>query len=228
MTVAGNSSNQVLGDRCAQGGRVFVRRPAWLGERWLQIAVALALGAVLYLLPNLICLCAIRLCKRRSGVASWHGIAGLAIAQTSQIFIVHAAARLVDGYANAAISLAFTIAPLFTIAAAFRSAVWARKIAFGTIEHRTPDHAHQGQALLSALGWRVRRVRLPRRGARARSSCNSRQVPQSRHQFGILDPCKSARRKGEAYAARNGGGRRGKIIRYWRSLHLCSAFSAGT
>jgi small-conductance mechanosensitive channel len=77
---------------------------------------------------------------------------GRALARTSQIFILLAAARLVIGYANAPPFLAATITTLFTIAAFVQAAVWLREIVFGALEHRTSDVAHDHQALLSAFG----------------------------------------------------------------------------
>jgi small-conductance mechanosensitive channel len=140
------------GDWQTEAGAAVGQWVDWLRGQWLQIALAFAIGTAIYLALNLVRARAIRLCKRGNGAASWYGIFGRSIAHTSQIFIVLAAARLVVGYASAPTSVTKTTATLFTIAAVLQAAVWAREIAFGVIEHRTLDHAHQGQALVSALG----------------------------------------------------------------------------
>ncbi|MEO5586172.1 MAG: mechanosensitive ion channel family protein, partial [Novosphingobium sp.] len=125
---------------------------AWVQAHWLQIAIAAAAAAVVYLVLNLVRSWGVRLCQRSEGGANWYGIIGRALSKTSQLFIILAAARLVQSYANAPQSVSTTIATLFTIAAVFQGAIWVREIALGAIENRTFDESHQGQALASALG----------------------------------------------------------------------------
>lgn len=58
------------------------------------------------------------------------------------------AAQLVTGYADAPPSVATTIHFLFTVAAVFQAAMWAREIILGAVETRTgaADHAALGAA----------------------------------------------------------------------------------
>lgn len=124
----------------------------WLEAHWLQIAIAVGAATAIYLLLNLARGWGVKLCQRGVGVQNWYAVIGRAIAKTSQWFILLTAARLVLGYSNAPPSIGETITTLFTIAAVFQGAIWAREIVFGAVEHRAMAQEHQNQALVSALG----------------------------------------------------------------------------
>jgi small-conductance mechanosensitive channel len=124
----------------------------WLEAHWLQIAIAIGVGILIYLLLNFARSWGVKLCQRGSGVQNWYSVIGRAIAKTSQWFIVLASARLVLGYSNAPPSIGATITTLFTIAAVFQGAIWVREIVFGTVEHKAMAQEHQNPALVSALG----------------------------------------------------------------------------
>lgn len=124
----------------------------WIQTHWLQIALAGGAGFAIYLGLNFLRAWGARMCQRGHGTATWYSIAGRAIAKTSHIFMILAAARLVAGIANAPDTIRQTIITLFTVAAVFQGAVWVREIILGAVEHRTRDQHHNGQALSSALG----------------------------------------------------------------------------
>ncbi|MBC9033839.1 mechanosensitive ion channel [Sphingomonas sp. JC676] len=140
------------GDLIAQVRGVAGDASAWFTTHWLAIAVAIAIGVGIFGLLLLLRGWAIRLCKRGEGVATWYSIIGRALAKTGTFFMIMTSARLVIGYADAPPLIHATIVFLFTIAAVFQAAIWAREIIFGAIEHRTqadPGHDH---GLASALG----------------------------------------------------------------------------
>ena len=124
----------------------------WFEAHWLQIAMAIGAAVAVYLLLNLARGWGVRLCQRGVGAQNWYTVTGRAIAKTSQWFIILAAARLVLGYSNAPPSVGSTITTLFTIAAVFQGAIWAREIVLGAVEHRAMAQEHHNQALSSALG----------------------------------------------------------------------------
>lgn len=124
----------------------------WLEAHWLQIAIAIGVGTVIYLLLNLARSWGMKLCQRGAGVQNWYAVIGRAIAKTSQWFIVLASARLVVGYSNAPPTVGSTVYTLFTIAVVFQGALWAREIVFGAVEHKAMAQENQNQALVSALG----------------------------------------------------------------------------
>lgn len=125
---------------------------AWIGSHWLAIAIAFGAGCVIFILLQVLKGWGVRLCKKGEGVATWYGIVGKALAKTTRFFIVMASARLVIGYADAPAAVNATVRFLFTIAAVFQAAIWAREIIFGAIEHRTQEEGYRGQGLTSALG----------------------------------------------------------------------------
>ena len=124
----------------------------WLLGHWLQIAIATAIGVLLYLAFNLLRGWGRKLCEHGHGGSTWLGVAGRALGRTGQVFMALAAARLVVGYSDAPPMLATTIGVLFMLAAVIQGAVWAREIALGAIEHRTLSEARQARALASAVG----------------------------------------------------------------------------
>lgn len=124
----------------------------WIKDHWLQITIAAAIGAGIVLallwLRNL----GPRLARRSTSGAGWSAIIGRVIARTSTFFIVMVAARLVVGYADPPEIVARTIHFLFTVAAVFQAAIWARELILGAIEHRTRAENYSGEALMNAMG----------------------------------------------------------------------------
>ena len=91
-----------------------------------------------------------RLCARDRSVTGWTTIFGRALDKTSNFFIIMVSARLVTHYAQAPAPLATTVNFLFTVAAVFQAAIWARELILGFIEHRTGaegEHERLGSAM---------------------------------------------------------------------------------
>lgn len=122
----------------------------WVQSHWLNILFASGIAIGIVLLLHLIRGWGMRLCKRGEGVANWYSILGRALAKTGNFFILMTAVRLVSGYANPPAAIESTVYFLFTIAAVFQAAIWAREVVFGLIEHRT--NADQEAGLASAIG----------------------------------------------------------------------------
>lgn len=125
---------------------------AWLGSHWLQILIAVGIATAIVLLLHLLRRWGMKLCEKSVGPAGWGTILGRAVAKTGNFFIVMVAAKLVSGYANPPEMLGKTIDFLFTLAAVFQAALWARELILGAIEKRTESENYHGEALLSALG----------------------------------------------------------------------------
>lgn len=126
----------------------------WLTLHWLQIAIAVGAGFIIYGL-----LSALRSFGKRQKLklAGGQGYAtGLILAKvaakTSHFFMVMTSARLVAGYANPPELMMRTIAFLFTVSAVFQSAIWAREIVLGLIERKTLEEGSQGETLSNAMG----------------------------------------------------------------------------
>ena len=125
---------------------------AWLMAHWAQILVAVAIAAVI--VAGLIFLRKLgnKLCSNSPSLAGWGAVFGRAIVKTGNFFIVMVAAKLVDGYADPPQQLAMTINFLFTVAAVFQAAIWARELILGAVEHRTHSEEYTGEAIGSAMG----------------------------------------------------------------------------
>ena len=127
---------------------LFTDSFGWLQGHWLQILIASATGAGIAVLLMAVRRLGLKLCDRPGLAGGWGLILGRAVAKTGNFFIVMVAARLVSGYAVPPPAVGTTIEFLFTVAAVFQAAIWAREIILGTIEHRTAgqDHAALGSA----------------------------------------------------------------------------------
>jgi small-conductance mechanosensitive channel len=130
---------------------LFNESIVWIDQHWLQVLIALGAGAVIVLLMHAIRRWGMKLCTTTPGI-TWGDIAGRAVSKTGNFFIVMTAAKLVAGYAFAPAIVATTINFLFTLAAVFQAAIWAREIILGAVEKRTTSDNYHGEALSSAIG----------------------------------------------------------------------------
>lgn len=136
----------------AQTRAFFADGIAWLQSHWLQILIAAGIAAVIVVVLHLLRRWGMKLCEKSDGPAGWGTILGRTVARTGHFFIIMVAAKLVSGYANPPEVIWKTISFLFTLAAVFQAAIWAREVILGAIEKRTESESYQGEALLSALG----------------------------------------------------------------------------
>lgn len=125
---------------------------AWLMAHWAQILVAVGVAAVIVAALIFLRRLGHRLCSNSPSLNGWGAVFGRAIVKTGNFFIVMVAAKLVDGYADPPPQLAMTINFLFTVAAVFQAAIWAREIILGSIEHRAHSEEYSGEAIGSAMG----------------------------------------------------------------------------
>lgn len=125
---------------------------AWLMAHWAQILVAAGIAAVIVAALIFLRRLGHRLCSNSPSLNGWGAVFGRAIVKTGNFFIVMVAAKLVDGYADPPAELAMTINFLFTVAAVFQAAIWAREIILGAVEHRAHSEEYSGEAIGSAMG----------------------------------------------------------------------------
>jgi small-conductance mechanosensitive channel len=123
----------------------------WLLRNFVQIGIALAIGAGLVGAMLLLRRRGRSLCDRqRSASTLWPQTIARVVTQTQLWFMVLFAAKLVDGYADPPPTVASTITALFTIAAAIQGAIWVRELILAVVEHRAGGEHHA--ALSSAIG----------------------------------------------------------------------------
>jgi small-conductance mechanosensitive channel len=125
----------------------------WLHLHWLQILIAFAVGTVIVIALHGVRRLGQRLCRESDSLKmGWGNVLGRAVVRTNNFFMIMLAAKLVVGYAGAPTQVDTTVNFLFTVAAVFQCATWAREIILGSIEHRTSSEHYSGEALLSAMG----------------------------------------------------------------------------
>lgn len=124
----------------------------WLQHHWLQILIALGVGAVIFVALHGLRRLANKMCERDPAGTGWPTVIGRAVTRTNSFFIVMASAKLVSGYAGPPEVVATTINFLWTVAAVFQSAIWAREIILGAVEYRANREGHPSEGLISALG----------------------------------------------------------------------------
>jgi small-conductance mechanosensitive channel len=125
---------------------------AWLSSHWLQVMIAIAVGIVIFFGLHFIKSLGHRLCRRDTSGTGWYTVFGRAIARTGNFFIVMTSAELVAGIGDAPYPIVAIIRFLFTLAAVFQGAIWAREIILGAIEHRTAASDYHGETLTNAMG----------------------------------------------------------------------------
>jgi len=124
---------------------------SWILSHYIQIGIALAIGAVICIVLYGVRTLGARLCERRVSLTHWPQTIGRVFTATRLWFIVLFAAKLVDGYADPPPMVAQTISVMFTIAAAIQGALWVRELILGVVEHRAGEAGGNG-AQGSAVG----------------------------------------------------------------------------
>jgi small-conductance mechanosensitive channel len=124
----------------------------WLRTHWMQALIAIAIGALIVVALIGARSLGARLARHSKSGKGWPAVFGRTIMKTGNFFIVTLAGKLVLGVAGAPYEVAATINFLFTVAATFQFAIWAREIILGAIEHRTRSEHYSGEAIGSAMG----------------------------------------------------------------------------
>lgn len=124
----------------------------WLGDHWLQIAIASAIGAAIVLVLLGIRTVGLRLCRSDREGRRWPSVVGATIAATRLWFMVPLAAHLVGGYADPPAVVHDIIRFLFVVAAALQAAFWMRALILGFVERRAGADADHQSNIGSAIG----------------------------------------------------------------------------
>jgi small-conductance mechanosensitive channel len=91
-----------------------------------------------------------RACGRDPELLTWKSVIGRALARTTVIFMVAAAADAFATYANLPLRLERVIDIAFIVAFALQGAIWSRELILGMIARRVAD-ANGGSALANAM-----------------------------------------------------------------------------
>ena len=123
----------------------------WLSSHIVPILVATVVGLALYLVMALVRRRLARRVAASDGQPDMGAIFVRTLARTTHFFMMMTAARLVVGYAYPPELIFTTIRFLFTIAAVFQGAIWAREFILGLIERRAEEDG-RGETLANAMG----------------------------------------------------------------------------
>ena len=132
----------------------FAVAATWLTTHWLQVGIATAIGAAIVVVLQAARGLARRWCARHEDAIDWRTVIVRALVRTNGFFIVMLAAKLVGttfDFVAPPREVAGTINFLWTVAAVFQVAIWAREIILGAVEHRTRADTYHGEALTSAM-----------------------------------------------------------------------------
>jgi len=124
---------------------------AWFSLHIVQILIAIGVGVAIYLLIAALREWGKRLKARPGEPMGFGAVFGRAITRTTHFFMVMLSARLVAGYANPPELVLTTVKFLFTVAAVYQVALWAREVIIGFIERRADSDASQ-ETLANAMG----------------------------------------------------------------------------
>jgi small-conductance mechanosensitive channel len=140
-------------DVSTQALELYRESATWIGTHWLQILLAIGAGILIFLGLHFVKSLGHRLCNRDKSGAGWGTVFGRAVSRTGNFFIALAAARIVVALVpDPPAQLITVVTFLFTIAAVFQGAIWAREIILGAIEHRTSGSDYHGETLTNAMG----------------------------------------------------------------------------
>lgn len=123
----------------------------WFSNHAMQIMIAAAVGVAIYLALAFLKRILSRLHSHSQSSTDFGSLIGRTASRTTHFFMTMASIRLVMGYAGPPELLLSTARFLFTVAAVFQGAIWAREFVLGLIERRASDDA-SGETLANAMG----------------------------------------------------------------------------
>ncbi|QLC26693.1 mechanosensitive ion channel family protein [Parasphingopyxis algicola] len=89
--------------------------------------------------------------ERNKSLETWQSVVGRTMAKTRTWFMIALALEIVAVFSDAPGLIARSIGFLFSIAMVIQSAIWARSIILGFVEHRTKTDENSSEALGSAM-----------------------------------------------------------------------------
>ena len=130
----------------------FYQWTNWVTEHWLELAIAITVGVVIYALLGLLKRLFIHLFRKAAHTTPVMAVFASAVERSGHIFMMLVATRLVLGYTEPPAALLRTVQFLFTISVAYQAAVWVRQIALGFIQLRAEPGHGGSETLANASG----------------------------------------------------------------------------
>ena len=123
----------------------------WVDNHSVEILIGLGVAFVIVLVLIGLRRFGRRLYERNTGLETWQSVVGRTIAKTRTWFMIALALEIVAVLSDAPGLIARSIGFLFSIAMIVQSAIWARSIILGFVEHRTRTDEGSSEALSSAM-----------------------------------------------------------------------------
>ncbi|WP_373488055.1 mechanosensitive ion channel family protein [Blastomonas sp.] len=115
----------------------------WISSSSIEIAIAVGVGTAIYLVLGYAKRRARLFADKQDDRLSLAAITARTLCKTKQYFLIMVSARLVVGFSDAPEGMYQVTSFLFTVAAVFQTAIWAREIILGLIERRA-SNSHDG------------------------------------------------------------------------------------
>lgn len=123
----------------------------WVDTHTAEILIGLGVAVVIVVMLSGLRRFGRRLYERNMSLETWQSVIGRAMAKTRTWFMIALALEIVALLSDAPGLIARSIGFLFSIAMVIQSAIWARSIILGFVEHRTKIDENSSEALGSAM-----------------------------------------------------------------------------
>ncbi|MGJ8535767.1 MAG: mechanosensitive ion channel family protein [Parasphingopyxis sp.] len=123
----------------------------WLDTHTAEILIGLGFAAIIVLVMVGLRRYGRRWYERNTSLETWQSVVGRTMAKTRTWFMIALALEVVAVFSDAPGLIARSIGFLFSIAMVVQSAIWARSIILGFVEHRTRTDESSSEALGSAM-----------------------------------------------------------------------------
>ncbi|MEO1169091.1 MAG: mechanosensitive ion channel family protein [Pseudomonadota bacterium] len=123
----------------------------WVDNHSVEILIGLGVAFVIVLMLIGLRRFGRRLYERNTSLETWQSVVGRTMAKTRTWFMIALALEIVAVLSDAPGLIARSIGFLFSIAMIVQSAIWARSIILGFVEHRTRTDESSSEALGSAM-----------------------------------------------------------------------------
>jgi len=123
----------------------------WIDTHTAEIVISLGVAAIIVVIMIGLRRYGRRWYEHNTSMDTWRSVVGRTMAKTRTWFMIALALEIVSVFSNAPGLIQRSIGFLFSLAMVIQSAIWARSIILGFVEHRTKTDASSSEALGSAM-----------------------------------------------------------------------------
>lgn len=133
--------------------QVYADSLFWLQTHWGRIIAALVVAVAIMLVLRSVRSLGVWLCRRDHAGAGggWWQVAGRTLARTGRFFNIMVGLELARHIADPPALVSVALHTLFTVAAVFQGALWARELILGAVEQHSAPDSQAREGLASAL-----------------------------------------------------------------------------